>query len=225
MMAPTMDAPAMSADPNIDASIRWRPGQSVWLESQNYFMRTLKPEDVSDRLLGWCADPEVMVPLGAEPRAYSRAEVIDYIGGFDSIGGFLLGIFVKDTGLHIGWRSIEYDGEKGWARTNPAIGDKSYRGRGVNFELRNVVYDFSFYSVGIKWMMATVYSDDMLMRRRAERAGYRAFHNVVRPHKGTDGKKREVIVLSLGERDWRAKRRWLCAPIWRAGCGIGSPAA
>ena len=30
----------------------WRPGQDVWLESQNYVMRTLKAEDAFGRILG-----------------------------------------------------------------------------------------------------------------------------------------------------------------------------
>ena len=217
-----MNTQTVNANPIIDAAIGWRPGQDVWLESQNYFMRSLKPEDASDRMLAWWADPEIMAPLRKKARTYSRENLVRYIDKFDNAGGFLLGIFVKDTGLHIGWRRIYYDAKKGSALNDVAVGDKSYQGRGVNFELQNVFYDFMFYSVGVKWMVATAYADNVRSCRRAERLGFRSSGIMPEQHLGTDGVLHDVIWFQLSERDWRARRKWVCSPIWRAGYRIGA---
>lgn len=212
----------MNADPVIDAAIGWRPGDDIWLESQNYFMRTLKPEDATARMLAWWADPAVMVPLGETARTYSREEVAEYFRRFDTFGNFLLGIFVKDTGLHIGWRTIELSPKLRKVRTHLAVGDASYRGRGVNAELQNAVYDFTFYSLGAKSMVATVFADNMPMRRRAERTGYRADAKITESFTASDGITRDVMVYRLSERDWRAKRKWIVSTRWRAGSRIAS---
>ena len=193
----------------------WKPGDPVWLESPNYVARSLRPEDVSDRMLAWFADPEIVLPLTIKPRNYSRESLIKYVRSFDNVSRFLLGTFVKDTGLHIGWRKTEYNAERGTAMSDIALGDKSYWGRGINLELQNVVYDFLFYSVGIKKIVEAIYAENKRSRRRWERMGY---PGTVLPKKvkGPDGVSRVVMWYELSERDWRAKREWICHPIWKA---------
>ena len=212
-----MNVPTTKTQSSVPDQIGWRRGHDVRLESQNYFMRTLKPADATDRMLAWWADPDIMVPLRKVARDYSREELIKYITKFDNVGGFLLGIFVKETGLHIGWRRIHYHADDGSALNDVAIGDKSYQGRGVNFELQNVFYDFMFYSVGVKWMVATAYADNVRSRRRAERLGFRSSGVLPEQHLGTDGVLHDVIWFKLSERDWRARRKWVYLPTWRAG--------
>lgn len=212
----------MSGIPNSAAAVTWRPGDDVWLESQNYFMRTLTAADATDQVLAWWADPAVMVPMGEIARAYTREEARTYIGKFDNVQSFLLGIFVKETGLHIGWRSIEYVKKTKSAVTHLAIGDESYRGRGVNFELQDAVYHFMFYTFRTEKMAATMYADNGRMRRRAERAGYRSRGLITKRHLGSDGKMRDVLLFEMTERDWRARRKWVCSPTWRAGYRVAA---
>ena len=205
----------MDADESNHTSVGWRPGQDVWLESRNYFMRTLKPEDAVCMKVWW-ADPEIMVPLRRNARNYTLGSLKRYINKFDNVGGFLFGIFVKHNNLHIGWRRVYYDAEKGTALNDLAIGDKTYQSRGVNFELQNAVYDFMFYSVGIKSMVAYVYADNGRSCRRTERAGYRSHGILPEQHFGTDGVWHDVIYYEMSERDWRRSRKWFYSPTWQA---------
>lgn len=120
---------------------------------------------------------------------------------------------------------MHYYAKDGSALNDVAIGDKSYQSRGVNFELQNAFYDFMYYSVGVKSMVATAYADNVRSCRRAERLGFKSSGIMPEQHLGTDGVLHDVIWFELSERDWRANRKWYYAPTWRADYWNGGRAA
>lgn len=205
----------MNANPIVDPAIGWQPGDNVWLESRSYVLRTMRPEDSLEPMQRWWADPGIMAPLRKKAGNYSRDYLLQYINKFDNVSGFLLGIFVKETGLHIGWRRLRvYD--DGSSLLDIALGDKGYQRRRVQSELDHVFYDFVFNSVGVKQMMATVYGDNVASLGRTLKLGYRPAGGAPERHFGTDGKWHDGHWFVYEVLDWMKARRWVYEPAWRA---------
>src|ERR1700719_4131415 len=87
------------------------PKKDIWFRSGRYFLRTVKREDASDRRAGWLYDPWTVHVLNTAPRAFTKADVADYIKSFDQRSRLLLGIFEMGTRLHVGFVRIDLDKE------------------------------------------------------------------------------------------------------------------
>jgi len=122
----------------------WQPGRPLYLESRRFHLRSLNRADATDRYLKWAADDEIMAPLNTVAKALPREELIRYIEGFDNDANFLLGIFDRESGLHIGFYQVNVDKVNRAAMTNVAIGDKAYWGKRVVLETRAAIIDFLF---------------------------------------------------------------------------------
>ncbi len=106
-------------------------GKEVRIDSGDFLLRTLVPEDASDRWAAWMADPEVQHALNAPPRGMTRVEVENYIRKFDQQSHVLLGIFDKRTGAHVGFYTVHADFAASQGAVNLLIGEPSYRNQGV----------------------------------------------------------------------------------------------
>lgn len=183
-------------------ALGWKSGEDVWLETPNFVIRTLKAEDVSDRMLKWWTDPEIVVPLKIRPAKYSRTSFVEFVNSFDNAGRFLLGIFVKDTGLHIGWWELEFNPERRSATLDLAIGDKSFQGRRIVDEMRDVFNEFLFDSVGIYRVEAKIYVDNFRSRRLAESSGYTMEGILATAEVSSDGVRRDMALYRLYDTAW-----------------------
>jgi hypothetical protein len=111
-------------------------GQPVDIETERFRLRSLKPVDASERWLAWVADPEVVHPTNAPVRHMTRQELASYIAGHDNYRRYLIGVFDKASGVHIGFYFIDVDRNHDTATFNVIIGEKSFWGRGVINEPR-----------------------------------------------------------------------------------------
>ena len=103
-------------------------GRPFELETARFRLRTLRPADASQQWQEWLADPDVVHPINAEVRRVTVQELTTYIAEHDNYARFLVGIFEKTSGLHIGFFFIEVDRTNQNATFNVLIGDKSWWG-------------------------------------------------------------------------------------------------
>lgn len=122
---------------------------SVRLETERFIIRSLTPEDASQRWIGWAADPEVMEPVNSIPKTMTIQQLQDYIKRFDQTNRFILGIFDKADRRHIGFYVVHKSAKQGTATFNVIIGDKDYWGKKVVLETRAVLLDYFFETQGI----------------------------------------------------------------------------
>ena len=124
-------------------------GRPFELETARFRLRTLRPADASQRWQEWLADPEVVHPINAEVRRVTLQELATYIAQHDNYARFLVGIFEKTSGLHIGFFFIEVDRTNQNATFNVLIGDKSWWGKGAVNEARAALLDYFFDRMGM----------------------------------------------------------------------------
>ena len=133
--------------------------RQVGIEGEHVFLRTLLPDDASERYASWLNDPVVNQYL--ETRSMTIPKLRAYIGEkWESDQALLLGVFWKETGLpagqagaHIGNVKLEpVDLSGRMAMLGLLIGDKEFWGRGVGTEATNLATNFAFKDLGIREM-------------------------------------------------------------------------
>jgi ribosomal-protein-alanine N-acetyltransferase len=121
----------------------------VFIETQRFRLRSLKPSDASERWLGWVNDPEVVHPANAPARQLSRQQLTAYIAGFDNVRNYLIGVFDKRSEIQLGFFYIDVEPVHDTATFNVIIGEKNWWGKGVVNEARAALLDYFFDKLGM----------------------------------------------------------------------------
>lgn len=120
------------------------------LETERFYMRTLRRTDASARWISWLADPEVMNPLNTRTRQIGIPQIERFIEGADNIERILFGIFVKSDDLHIGIYEVKFEPKHELATFNVVVGDKAWWGERVVLETRAALLDYVFDKKGVE---------------------------------------------------------------------------
>lgn len=114
-------------------------GRPVSIQSERFIIRTLTPNDVSDRWCSWSGDPDIMTPLNMPVRRSSREGLMKYVSQQDNDRAYLIGLFAKAMGQHIGFYQIDVNKLHRSAGFNVVIGDKQYWGKNAVNETRAAI--------------------------------------------------------------------------------------
>lgn len=102
--------------------------------TKRFSLKPLSVDNVGSRYAGWLSDQATSQFITAKPDLIGlRQYVLERSGREDVI---FLGIFEKDTGLHIG--NVKYEpvnSEMGYAVMGILIGEEGWRGKGVAAEV------------------------------------------------------------------------------------------
>jgi RimJ/RimL family protein N-acetyltransferase len=192
---------------NSDRSAAARAGKPVMLETDRFRLRSLKPSDVSERWLRWVADAEIVHPLNAPVRQLTRQELAGYVASFDNRRQYLVGVFEKTAGAHIGFFWIEVDAHDA-ATFNVVIGAKDWWGKGVVNECRAALLDYFFDEAKVAKACG-----GPLARNFPAIFNYKAqgwiYEGALRGHfrSVVDGSRLDQLRFRLLPHEWRAARR------------------
>ena len=139
---------------------QWKPGMPAQLATENYVLRTLTPADVTDRMVEWFSDPEVMRFVDL-PINMPREHVEKFVSIFDNKIGFCFGIFDRTDRTFVGFFHVHCDPRSRNARTAVVIGEKEYWGKGVVLETRAVLLDFLFGVLRLHKVWGAIYSRNL----------------------------------------------------------------
>jgi len=199
--------------------VSWRPGDPVRLETERLILRSLRPEDATERVLGWYRDPEIMAELYTG-RTMTRGALRALIGTFDNATRFFLGIFDKEGGAPIGYFQIHGNRRHRYAYLTIVIGERDWQRKGLVAEARPVLRRLILEQSGFHRSVILVYPDKPAWVRSIESSGYRS-EGLLRQHDATsDGGRRDVLVYGLLAEEARAREQ-AAAPTtddsWRPG--------
>lgn len=144
----------------------------VELHGEKVFLRTLLPEDASERYASWLNDPIVNRYL--ETHSTDIPKLRAYIEKkWESDQALLLGVFWKETKQHIGNIKLEpIDLSTRTATLGLLIGDKDFWGRGVGTEATNLATNFAFQEFGLRDIRLGVIADNKPAIRVYEKCGF-----------------------------------------------------
>ena len=173
------------------------------LETENFILRSLTEEDATEKYLSWLNDIEVTKYLEVRLVVSSIESIRNYIRSHDNRTSFLLGIFDKKTGNHIGNYSIRCDSYHSVATVGVMIGDRDYWGRRVITESRRAVVDFLFDEAGMAKAQGACYANNLpaIFNYKAQR--YRK-EGTLKSHRLFEGKRVDLIMFAIlpDERPW-----------------------
>lgn len=125
-------------------------GRPISIQSERFIIRTLTPNDISDRWCGWSGDPDIMTPLNMPVRRSSREALMKYVSQQDNDRTYLIGLFAKAMGQHIGFYQIDVNKLHRSAGFNVVIGDKQYWGKNAVNETRAGILTELFERRGVE---------------------------------------------------------------------------
>lgn len=122
----------------------------IHLSTERFVLRSLRADDASQDYMNWLADPEIMKPYNGPLVRVSREQLAGYIESHNNVWNFLIGIFERQSGRHIGNYVAIVDRKNRRVETHVYIGDKAFWGSKVVLETRAALLDHFFFERGIE---------------------------------------------------------------------------
>ena len=186
----------------------WKPGEPLELETENYIVRSMTAQDITEDYTAWWNDDELMEGL-ARPRApMSRAQHQRRVANqFDNRKRFHLGIYDRNLSLLLGFITIFANPFHRTASTNVIIGNRAYWGRNIVLEVRGEVIRFIFEELRMDKI-----SGKPMVRNASSVFNYKAqgfvTEGILRKEwRYEDGRRMDVAVFGLMREEWEARVR------------------
>lgn len=178
------------------------------IETANFVIRFLTPDDATDRWSAWFDSAYVREALNMDSRPRTKADMQAYIAGFDQSTRILLGVFDKKTGLLVCIGNAQIDWNIGNYLINTVVGEPAYRNTGVMTELTPPFRDYFFDALGLKTSTASALATNTVIRKFLESTGWK-LAQVLKDHtkSNADGTMIDLYLYKLTREDWAAWRR------------------
>jgi RimJ/RimL family protein N-acetyltransferase len=177
--------------------------KTIRLHCGRFLVRTLRPEDATERWASWGSDPEAVETLNTSSNL-SKNDIADYIKRFDQRTHLLTGIFEKATQTLVGIIRVDLDYRLNRALLNLLIGEPAYRNTGVSSQVLIPNMDYGFNTLALDTIVASVLLRHKTLIRFMLKTGWKMD---VRPRQiksNSDATMLEVRTFTLSRQDWIA---------------------
>lgn len=170
--------------------------KEVFLRSGRLYLKTLHIEDISKEYINGLNDEEVNRYLEVRFQHQSHATVNDFVtANLNSEDSLLMGIYINETDHFIGTIRLSHISFTS-ARSNLGICifAKEYWGQGFGLEALERAGEFVFSEMGMQYIYAGVYEENISSVSMFEKAGYELHERVSDTYK-LNGQYAEVLML------------------------------
>ncbi len=184
----------------------WKPGEPLELETENYIVRSMTAQDITEDYTAWWNDDELMEGLARARAPVSRAQHQRRVASqFDNRKRFHLGIYDRNLSLLLGFITIFANPFHRTASTNVIIGNRAYWGRNIVLEVRGEVIRFIFEELRMDKI-----SGKPMARNASSVFNYKAqgfvTEGILRKEwRYEDGRRMDVAVFGLMREEWEAR--------------------
>ena len=177
----------------------------IVIASPNLIVRTMTPDDASDRFASWFAQADIREGLNLPAQSRTKADIAAYIRGFDQRSNLLLGIFDKANDLSVGFFNIQIDWRIGRYLVNTVIGEPAYRTKGLMLEVTLPFREYFFGALGLKVMTATALASNAAIIGYLEKTGWTR-NQTLKAHTKShaDGTMIDLHLYSITREAWAA---------------------
>lgn len=184
------------------------PKIDVRVDCGDYLLRTLRPEDASDRWASWMTQAKNLRLLNSPPKTMSRSDIATYINQFDQRSHLLIGIFEKKGNLNVGFFRLDIDARLKRCLMFLMIGEQRYRHWRVTHQIRVPFQDYIFDRLGLNTILATVLTSNRAMVRYMLKSGWNLDNAAALPVKAQGAASEpELSLLSLSREAWAAWKK------------------
>jgi hypothetical protein len=172
------------------------------LDSENFTLRSLVPEDAVRDWGDWLADPATAAAVNAVPRSLSVEERRQYIAAMDNKTAYILGIFEKTSGDMIGIWTIYVDPGSQEYLLNVLVGPGDGRNQGALTETREPIYRYFFNEGGMEAARLNVMASNTYVLGRLKKQPWTIEHRSQTTLAGTNDPV-EVCHLRMTKQAWQ----------------------
>lgn len=187
--------------------MNWTAGSPVELETENYSIRSMRPEDITDRYVGWWTDRKIWGGTPWPLRDLTREQHLNRLARrYDNKSDFQLGVFDGESGLLAGFFEISLRPNQRWYSVNVIIGEPDYWGRRIVVEAGAAILDFGFAHLDVDRVMVEAMARNIPTIYNLKNLGF-LYEGVLREEwRYTDGKRVDVCAFGLLKDEWLARR-------------------
>lgn len=152
-------------------------------------------------------DPKNLRLVNSSPRSMTKDDIVSYIKHFDQRSHLLIGIFEKQTGLHIGFFRIDIDPVLNRCLVF-LIGEPKYRHSFLfTSERMTPFFDFIFETLGLNTVLASVLASNRALTGFLLRNGWSLDQTLPRNVKSqSDDTMLDLCFFSFSRDAWRARK-------------------
>jgi RimJ/RimL family protein N-acetyltransferase len=181
---------------------------SVTFETERFLFRPLTEADVSERWAQWLNDPIAAQMLNARPRSMTLDELRAYVWGFDGRNRWLVGIFHRTTGQHIGIGTGELVEFGRKFIPSILIGEPEFRNMGMLTDILDSMGEHYFETLGFAAAVATVLAYNKVVIHFLESRGFKLVRTLPGHKKSARGGPAiDLLVYEFSRAEWRNYRR------------------
>ncbi len=180
--------------------------RKISLEGEHYLLRSLTPDDASEKFCAWFADAKTAEMINAPPRVMALDELKDYIADHDGVSGLIVGIFSKARAALVGFWAIYIDWEHKEFQFNLMVGDRHPGEPGARHFTEPLLYEYLFGEMGLKTMRCSVLAKNRAIEERFAKVGIVPEHTTYKAS-ASGGAFVEIRHYSVSEEKWRQLRR------------------
>ena len=132
-------------------------GVPVFIETNNFLLRSMVPNDVSVSFLRWMNSRDMMEGLNLASINFTKEQIIEYIRGFDNLNNYFIGIFdKKNNNTLIGFYTIDINLTHKLGNITAGVGEEGYVGKSVLWATIDALLDHFYTYRDIYKMVARI---------------------------------------------------------------------
>lgn len=148
---------------------------TIYIETERLALRNMSVNDVSKDYVDWLNDPEINKYLSCANTVQTMESCLSYVQSYEERNDkALIGIFLKNDGLHIGNLTISsLDWQNKTGTIGISIGRKEFWGRGLAREAMTAIIKHGFEALGLHRMQAGVNTKNIMSVNLFVKSGFK----------------------------------------------------
>lgn len=134
--------------------------QPVHIETLDYLLRSIVPEDISPQFLQWINSEELMRGLNLSGVHFSHESLKRFILSFDNYRNYLVGIFSKTGNELIGFYTMDVNRLHKTGNLTAGVGVQAYKGKDVLWKTATPLVDHFFAYRDVEKVTARVLANN-----------------------------------------------------------------
>ena len=179
----------------------------IKLYGKRYYLRTLLPEDVTNRYVDWLNDTEVARFLEGRFEKSTLESLRSYVEKVDKKVKYLFGIYTCKENIHIGNASFNINVHHNIADFGYFVGDKKFWGENAALEACYLLFEFGFNRLGVRKICGGAYLTNISSIFNFRKMGFTQ-EGRLREHyvDGDTDTATDVLLFSMHTSEWNKKQ-------------------
>jgi [ribosomal protein S5]-alanine N-acetyltransferase len=168
------------------------------IPSERLTLRELQASDCSPDYVAWLADPEINQYLETRHAVQDEASIVAFIEGVRARNDeFLFGMFLNDSGRHIGNIKVgPIHKHHRMGDVSLLVGARDCWGKGYAGEAIAAISRYAFEALGVLKLSASMYAPNLGSKHAFLKVGYRQ-EGLRRAHYDLKGERCDLVELGL----------------------------